>query len=301
LVEAGSIANGDLYNIKSQLAIEQASKVDAENALNLSMLNLKQLMYLPGDTNIEIFAPEIALTEGVFQIQDPYKVYDYALKNRPEIKSAEIQVETAAKDLSIARSGISPSLSLSAGLGSGYSGATSILDGSPIFNGFNPNGNLTASGEEVLSPSFDYSYKTKAFTDQFKDNKNYFVGFSLNVPIFNGLQTHTAINQSEIAVKQAEVELDRSKREMRQTIEQAYADARSASKRYQAVQIQVQALEEAFTYATQRYEAKMTTAFEYNDAKLKLEIAKSDLLNAKYNYVFRVKVLDFYYGKPLTL
>ena len=301
LVEAGSLAKGDLYNIKSQLASEMAMEIDAENSLNLSMLKLKQLMYVPSDTNIDIYAPEIELTENFNNLLDPYKVYEYALHNRPEIKSAEIKVESSKKDLSIAKGGISPVISLSAGLGSGYSGANSILDGSPSFTGFTPSGDFTTAGDTVITPTFDYKTKPKAMSDQLIDNKNYSIGIYVSIPLFNGLQTHTNINNSEIAMKQAELQLEQTKTNMRQIIEKAYADARSAFKKYESAGLQVEALNEAFNYATSRYEAKMLAAFEYNDAKIKLDMAKSDLLNAKFNYVFRVKVLDFYYGKPLSL
>ncbi len=301
LVEAGSLAKGDLYNIKSQLATEQAQKVDAENKLTISKLKLKQLMYIPGDSTISIYAPNIELSEGFSQLEDPYKVYNYALKNRPEIKSAKIKVESAQKELRIAQGGISPSISLSAGLGSGYSGANSILAGNPIFTGFVPNGNITTAGDTVISPTYSYKTKPKDWDKQFTDNKNYSIGLYVSIPIFNGLQNYTTISQSKIAMQQAELQLEKSKLQMRQTIEQAYADARSAHKQYEAANIQVKALTESFDYASQRYDAKMITAFEYNDAKIKLDMAKSDLLNAKFNYIFRVKVLDFYNGKPLKL
>jgi len=301
LVEAGSLAKGDLYNIKSQLASEIAMEIDAENSLNLSMLKLKQLMYVPSDTTIEIYAPEIELTNDFNKLLDPYKVYEYALQNRPEIKSAEVKVESSKRDLSIAKGGISPVISLSAGLGSGYSGANSILDGNPTFTGFTPSGDFTTAGDTVITPTFDYATKPKLMSDQLIDNKNYSIGIYVSIPLFNGLQTHTNISNSKIAMKQAELQLEQTKTNMRQIIEKAYADARSAFKKYESAGLQVKALNEAFNYATSRYEAKMLAAFEYNDAKIKLEMAKSDLLNAKFNYVFRVKVLDFYYGKPLSL
>ena len=301
LVEAGSSAKGDLYNIKSQLASEQSIMIDAENLLNLSYLKLKQLLYLPGDTTLELFAPEIELTEGFYELQNPYQVYDYALQNRPEIKSAEVRVESSKKDLSIAKGGISPTLSMSGGLGSGYSGANKIIDGSPTFGGWTPSGDFTSAGDTVISPIFNYATKPKVWDDQLIDNKNYSIGLYLSIPIFNGLQNYTAISQSKIAMQQAELQLEKSKWDMRQTIEQAYGDARSAYKQYQAAKFQSEALAEAFSYATQRYDAKMITAFEYNDAKIKLSQAQSDVLNAKYNYVFRIKVLDFYSGKPLSL
>ena len=301
LVDAGSAAKGDLYNIKSQKATEQSQKVDAENKLMLSFLKLKQLMYYSNDTAFDIIAPQMELSDGFYTIVDPNKVYNYALKNRPEIKGANMRLQSAQKDLSISKGGISPNLRLSASLGSGYSGANSILDGSPILNGFLPNGDITSTGDHVLSPNFTYNTKPKAWGDQIIDNKNLSVGLYLSIPLFNGLQNHTNISQARIAMHQAELNLEDTKWKMRQTIEQAYADARSAFKQFEASKIQVEALEEAFNYANQKYNAKMLNAFQYNDAKIKLNIARSEMLNAKYNYVFRVKVLDFYNGKPLKL
>jgi len=301
LVNAGSLAKGDLYNIKSQLASDQAQLIKAETQLGLSYLKIKQMMDLPGDTAFEIKMPVIELTENFGGLQDPYKVYDYALKNRPEIKSAEAQIQTANKSLSVSRGGISPSLSISASLGSGFSGNDQLIDGSPVFTGYYPNGNITGSGDTVFSPSFHYNYVTKSWDDQLIDNRNYSIGFHLSIPIFNGLRTYTNISQSKIAVKQAELKLEQAKRNMRQTIEQAYADARSSFKQYQAAKLQVDALTEAYNYSEEKFNAGMIDAFEYNSAKIKLDLAKSQLLTAKFDYVYRVKVLDFYYGKPLSL
>ena len=301
LVDAGSSAKGDLYNIKSQMASEQSQKIDAENKLMLSLLKLKQLMYLPGDTTFDITAPKMELTEEFGKLRDPYEIYKYAVANRPEVRSADIRVASANKDLSISKGKISPTLSLSASIGSGYSGANTIIDGLPVINGFYPNGNFTTAGDTVLTPDYTYNSIPKVWDDQLIDNRNVSMGLYLSIPLFNGLQTYTNISQAKIAMKKAELNLENVKWQMRQTIEQAYADARSAFKQYQASTLQVKALEESFNYASQRYDAKMLTAFEYNDAKIKLNTAKSQQLNAKYNYVFRVKVLDFYNGKPLTL
>jgi outer membrane protein len=301
LVDAGSAAKGDLYNIKAQFASEQSQFILAENKLNISILNLKQMMYLPGDTAFEIYAPEIDLQGELLQISDPYQVYNYAIDHRPEIQSAEYRLQSAQKGLSIAKGGLSPSLSLSAGIGTGYSGANTIIDGTPMFTGFTPTGDFTTAGDTVITALFDYKTKPKAWSDQFSDNNNYSIGISLSIPIFNGLQNYTNISQSKIAVQQSEIQLEKQRWSLQQIIEQSYADARSALKQYEATLIQKEALQESFKYAEERYAAKMITAFEYNDAKTKLSTAQGDLLNAKYNYVFRVKVLDFYFGKPLSL
>lgn len=301
LVEAGSVPKGDLFNIQSQLATEQAGYIEAENKLNMNFLSLKQLLFLPADTVFDIYAPQIELTGDISQIPNPFATYEYALGNRPEIKNAEYQLLSSETDLKIAKGAISPNLSFGGSLGSGYSGANVIQDGTPTLAGFQPTGDYTSAGDTVITPIYNYSTKSKPFIDQVFDNRNISFGLYLSVPIFNGWSTNTSISQSKIAQHQAELQLEKSKVELRQTIEQAHADARSAMKQYEASKLQVDALEEAFKYAEQRFEARTITAFEYNDAKTKLLVAQGNLINSKYNYIFRVKILDFYNGRPLSL
>ncbi|OIO99683.1 MAG: hypothetical protein AUJ98_10485 [Bacteroidetes bacterium CG2_30_33_31] len=301
LVDAGTLAKGDLFNMKAQLASEETQKILAENDLSMAYIKLKQILDIPADTAFEIQIPSLDLTQGDNKLMSPEVIYNYAVQSRPEIMSAQIRYERSLRDLSIARSSFYPSISFSAGLGTGYSGANIILDGNPSFNGFFPSGDITSAGDTVLSPSFDYRTKTKAFSDQITENKNYSVGVYLTMPIFNNFQTRNQIVKSKIAIQQADLQLEKTKKDVRQTIEQAYADARSAFKSYQAAMSNVNALEESFNYAKQKFDAGMINSYQFNDSKIKLDNAKNDLLNSKYNYVFRIKVLDFYFGKPLSL
>jgi outer membrane protein len=301
MADAGSIAQGDLLNIKAQYSSENAQVIQSQNTLKMAYLSLMQLMDLPTDTVFSIEQPSIELTPGFGKLLEARMVYDFAIQNRPEIKSAETNLSTSLVDLSIARSSFYPRLSITAGYGSGYSGANSILDGNPAFAGFFPNGDMTSAGDTVFSPMFNYKYATKSFQNQITDNKNYSFGLNLTVPIFNNCQTYNNVQLSKIAIQQAELKLQQEKNTLRKTIEQSYADASSAANTYQAAESQVKARQETMNYATQKFEAGMMNAFEFNDAKIKLDAAKSDLLNAKYEYVFRVKVLDFYFGRPLNL
>lgn len=300
-VEVGSIAKGDLLNIRSQWASENAALVQSQNQLAMAYLELRQLMDLPSDTSFSIAPFNPNSKEKMNQLLDARMVYDYALQNRPDIKSAALKVEASQKDLDIVRGSYSPSLSLTAGLGSGYSGANTILDGTPTFSGFNPNGMFTSAGDTVLEPMFSYNQKAKLWSDQFIDNKNYSVGLYLRVPIFNNLQTKTNVEQAKIGIKQAELQFEQSKQNLRKTIEQSYTDAAAAANKFIAAEAQLATQDESFKYATQKFEAGVMNAFEYNEAKIKFQSAQSQLINAKYEYVFRMTVLDFYYGRPLSL
>lgn len=300
LYNAGSLAEGDYINMEAQLAADITQKVQAENDLSLAFLSLKQLLDLPADTSFDIQTPVITLQETPEKLLSPDMIYHFAVENRSEVQAAQLRYDRSLRDLAISKSGFYPSLSLSAGLGTGYSGANQIIDGNPIFTGFYPNGSITSQGDTVYSPSFDYSMKVKPFMDQFDENTNYSVGLYLSIPIFNNYQTRSQKNTAKLAIQQAEIQLNKTKTDLRKTIEQAYADANNAFNSYQAALLSSKALEKAFNYASKKYEAGMLSSYEYNDAKTKLENAKNNLLNSKYNYVFRIKVLDFYYGKPLT-
>jgi len=300
LVNAGTLAEGDLFNMKAQLASDESQRIQADNDLTLAYLSMKQLLDLPADTAFEIVTPEIELTGGLNKLLNPGVVYDYAVQNRPEVLSAQTRYDRSLKDLAVSRGAYYPSLTFSAGFGTGYSGANLMLDGDPRFTGWKYSGEFTTGGDTVLTPQFEYKTIPKPFADQVDENKNYSIGFYLTVPIFNGLQARNRVGMSKIAVEQARLQLEKSKRDIRKTIEQAYADARSAYKSYQAAKLNVEALQQAYNYAEKKFNAGMINSYEFNDAKIKLENARNNLLNAKYNYVFRVKVLDFYFGQPLT-
>ncbi len=300
LIDAGVLAEGDLFNMKSQLASDISKKVQAENDLELAYLNLKQLMDLPADTLFDIEAPEINIADKTAELLAASTVYNFAVQNQPEIRSAETRYELSLRNLALSRSRYYPTLTISGGVGTGFSGANKVIDGTPVFTGLFPNGDITASGDTVLTPAFDYNTMTKPFSDQMDENLNYSAGLYLSIPIFNNYQTKSQINISKLNVQQAELQLDKAKQDLRKTIEQAYADARAAFNSYQAAFLNVKALEESFNYSSKKYDAGLINSFDLNNARILHENALNNLINAKYSYIFRIKVLDFYFGKPLT-
>lgn len=299
LYTAGTIAKGTLLQMEAQTASDELQVVTAQNQLDLAYLSLVQMLDLQSTQGFDIEKPALSLPDANSLLQQVNEIFDKAYTIQPDIKSAELKVKSAKKGLQSSWGMMSPTISLNASYGTGYSGASKKVTDMTI-SGYQQIG-LTESAEAVYSPVYDYTYENVKFWDQIDKNLNSSVGLYLNIPIFNKLQTITMIGTSKISLANAELSLQNTKNQLLKTIQQAYADARAALNRYDASQKAVDALAESFTYTQQKFDVGMVNSVDYNDAKNKLMKATSDLLQAKYEYVFRIKVLDFYQGKPLTL
>jgi outer membrane protein len=295
-----------LLNIQAQKATEQLNVVTAENRLYISNLSLQQLIDLPVTRDFLVEKPNLKPVQALKDQMTAEIIFDHALKTRPEIRSAELRVESAQKRLAIARGSIQPVLSLSGSWGTRYSGAEQQVDQAispgrdtiPIgfIPGVSPNPPVT-----VYSVRENYSYRKKPFADQLKDNNSQQIGFNLSIPIFNGWQGRTAISQAKIQKSQLEIDLEKQKRDLRKTIEQSYADAVSALEKYSASKEKVSAQTEAFKYAQQKFDVGVMTSFDYNNTKKDLTLAESQLLQAKYDFIFKTTILDFYMGNPIKI
>jgi len=210
----------------------------------------------------------------------------------------------------MAEGGQSPSLTLSGSVGTGYSGAAQVLDNYTLYTPeqtvaktqpssffLNPDG----TPQYVWSFAGDVVYKTKPFKDQINDNINKSIALNLSVPIFNGWSTHTAISKAKINVINSRYNLDLSKLQLRKTIEQSVADARAALNKYQSSITGVDAARESYRYADQKFTLGSMNSVDYNNSKKDLEKAESNLLQAKFEFIFKSTVLDFYMGKPISL
>lgn len=302
MVDAGSSARGDLLNIQAQASAEELAVVEAENQLNISQISLQQLIELPVSKDFLVEKPVLKAIEKPEGLLPPEKIFDFALMNRPEIKSADLRVKSSEKSLAIARGTITPLLSIGGSWGTGYSGASKEIDpGYPATISAEPIGITKSSHDTVLGFYQNYHYRTKSFNSQISDNDNKSVGFYLRIPIFNGWSGRTAISQAKIQRDQASLDLDIAKRTLRKNIEQAYADALAAINKYNASLQKVSAQEESFKYAQQKLDVGMMTSYDYNASKKDLTKAQSDLLQAKYDYIFKTTILDFYMGKPISI
>jgi len=303
MVDAGSSARGDLLNIQAQAAAEELNVIEAENNLSISDLSLQQLIDLPVTKDFRVEKPILKAVEKPEVVMTPEQIFGYALIARPEIKSADLRVQSAQKSLAIARGSITPTLSIGGSWGTGYSGASMEVDPNapvqpPIVR---PVGITQMSHDTVLGYYSNPTYRVKSFSSQFSDNDNRSVGFYLRIPIFNGWSGRTLISQAKIGKDQAEVDLEITKRTLRKNIEQAYADAVASLKKYNSSLQKVDAQNESFNYAQQKFDVGMMTSFDYNTSKKDLTKAQSDLLQAKYDFIFKTTILDFYMGKPINI
>ena len=303
MVDAGSSAKGDLLNIQAQAAAEDLSVVDADNRLAISKLSLQQVIDLPVSKDFIIEKPQLKPVETPKEALNAEQIFNFALTSRPEIKSADLRVQSAQKSLAIARGYLYPVLSFGATWATGYSGAAQELDpNSPVrIDTSSIPAGITNKGDLVYPFSRNQSTRVISFSDQFKNNDNKSLGFNLSIPIFNGWQARTGIASAKILKSQAELDLEMKKRDLRKSIEQSYADAVAALKKYRSSEQKVSAQEESFKYTQQKFDVGMLTSFDFNTAKKDLTKSQSDLLQAKYDFIFKTTILDFYMGKPISI
>ncbi|MFY0686163.1 MAG: TolC family protein [Cyclobacteriaceae bacterium] len=313
LVNSGALPRTNELELVSQVASNDVTLINAQNNLDLALLNLKQALMIPASEEIDVSAPEIETSQIIELESGVDKVYESALSSMPEIKSADLGVESAILGLKISKGAALPSLSASAGFNTNYSGVLAnrfVPDGSFQVE-TDASGNpvtsitpfITQSGELVQQVSYTLGGSTERYgvTDQFSDNLSYFIGVGLNIPIFTRLQTHSSIQRSKISLSQAEITALESRNTLRQDIETAYNNAEAALKTLEASQRQVDALEETFRSIENQYNLGAANFTDYQVANNNLFRAKSDLTRAKFDYVFTQKIIDFYLGNPINL
>lgn len=259
MVDLGSLAKGELLNTQSQLALEEQQLIQAENQLNLSKLQLAQLLELDKFQELDIKyldleIPQIQLKES---IQEDYEL---ALTKQYNIKSANLAVQSAKQDYQISMSNFYPTLSL------GYSTGTN-------YNNYN---NL-------------YS-----FNEQFENNASSTISLRLNIPLFNKLYNHTSLSQSKVQIENANLNAELSKNQLRKNMEQAYSDQIAAYKKHEASIKSVLAYKESYNYISERFELGMVNSYEFNESKNNLIKAESEQLQAKYDLIFKAKLYEFY-------
>jgi outer membrane protein len=278
LVEAGSLAQGALLEIEAQLAREELQLVNGQNRTQLAYLNLYQLLELPMAKSFRIEKPVLPdLHTGAINYNS-LEIFRNAVQTRPEIVASQLRVESAHRLLDQAKGARFPRLSFGANYYNNYNdNYTEMIDNNPL--------------DRRIIP----------FGKQLRNNPRYGYGFTLNIPVFNRFQVQTNISNARLQIMDYEYRLQNNRNILQKDIEQAYTNALAALKRFMSSEKAVTASEEAFRYSEEKYNVGMVTTVEYNQMKNNLTAAQSQLLQSKYEYIFRTKILDFYNGIPIKL
>ncbi|MDR6300188.1 TolC family protein [Mesonia maritima] len=301
LVDAGSLPRGDLLEIKATNADERQQIIVAENSVRIALINLAQLLLIDDYKNFDIVDETYDVPISDILQKSPEEIIENAKDERYEIKIAESNVELAEKDVQIAKSNYLPSISGFFNYNTRESGSRRVEQFTTI-DEENPTqviGQVAATGQDVISDNFSSGFRTlppRPFIDQLWLNDGISYGLQLNVPILNGFSTRNSVRRNEINVQRAEYQLEQARLDLESNVYQAYVDAQGAAEAYQAAEVAVESQQLAYDYSQERYDVGLTNAFDFSQSKFRLSNAQSQLIRSKYDYIFKLKVLELYFG-----
>ncbi len=302
LIEAGSRPRNERLDLLAQIATNEQALINGANDYTIAILNLKQLMNYNVESDIELVVPD---ENAVTLFSDPdlltfNEVYRQAVLNQPNIEAGKIRLLGAETGIDIAKGGFYPTLGAFGGLQSNFSNQGRKLDGfeevvneTPvIFNGM----------EAIIGlPGVNPILSDNPYFNQLNENIAYGFGLNLNIPIYNRYQTKAAVQRAELNLQATKTQNELLEQQLRRSVQQALADAQTAKKAFEASQQSVEAQRAAFDNAEKRFELGAINTYDYILAKNQLDNASVNAIIAKYDYIFRTKILDFYIGRPLTL
>ncbi|PTX63824.1 outer membrane protein [Kordia periserrulae] len=268
LVKEGVVPRGDALEIEANAATQEQQIVNAENNLRLSKISLAQLLLLNDYETFDIAEGDYMIPSTTIMNNTPRQIFEKSLEVRNDVKISQTNIELAEYDLKIAKGTLLPSLS-------GFYGFSTTVFDSELF-------------------------PTNPFFVQVSDNKTHSFGLQLSIPILNGFRSRNSVRRSRINIERAKFNLEQTKIDLEATVNQAYNDTKGALKAYEAAEKTLVARREAHKYSTERFNEGMMNSFDFSQSKQRLEAAESDVVRTKYDYIFRLKILEFYFGLPLT-
>jgi outer membrane protein len=270
LVVAGSLPLSDKLDLQAQNATNELEVINAQNSLRISKLNLAQAMQIPFTEDFQVTEPEFVINDDLMASENPSDIFDTAVEIMPEIKLAKVNVESAEYGVKIAKGAFLPTLGIGANIFSNY------VDRS-------------------------FGNERPSFSAQIENNLSQSLNINLSIPIFSQFNNIAGVQRARVQKQISEVAEIEAKNTLRQDIESAYNSALSAQQSYGANLTRLDAAQESFRIAQQRLDVGAINSVDFQVAQNNLFNTQADLLNAKYTYIFRVKVLDFYLGNPINL
>lgn len=301
LVNAGSIPRGDLLDIKATVAQNNQNVIAADNALLISKLSLAQLLQLKDFENFDVVDDTNMRDENNIMAQTPSAIYDKAVEGRTELKIARTNLEIAQKDVEIAKGAFQPTLQ-------GFYSFSSRVGYSDRVVGFQPNtsnptsvvGYVEGTNQNVLQNNFSPILgKALPFFDQFSENKGHSFGAQLSIPIFNGFSVRNNVERSKVSLERSKIAVEQQDLDLQRNVFTAFTDAKGALNAYESSVVALEARQGAYNYAKERYDVGLMNSFDFNQSQTLLTNAQSEVIRTKYDYIFKIKILEFYFGIPL--
>lgn len=279
LVKAGSIPRGDLLDIKATVASNNQNVIAAENALLISKLSLAQLLQLKEFDNFDVIDGTNAKDENNIMAQTPVAIYEKAKEGRTELKIAKTNLEIAEKNVAIAKGAFQPTLQ-------GFYSFNSRVSYADV-PAYDSSGNLI--GTKSPSPFFT----------QFSDNKGQSFGAQLSIPIFNGFSAKNNVERSKVSLEKSKIAVEQQDLDLQRNVFTAFTDAKGALNAHESSITALEARQEAYNYAKEKYAVGLMNSFDFNQSQTLLTNAQSEVLRTKYDYIFKIKILEFYFGIPI--
>ena len=303
LVDAGSIPRGDLLDIKATIATNNQNVVLAENALFIAKLSLAQLLQLNDFKDFDIDEKlSVSTTDNGIMLQKPEDILEKAKETRFELKIAKANVDIAQKDIAIAKGAFQPRLSAfySFSTRAGYSDR--VVGIAPnTSNPFSQIGVVQGSNQVVLQPNFTPVLgKAAPVFDQFSDYKGHSFGLQINIPILNGFSVRNNVERFKVTLDRTKISQQQVDLDLERNVYTAFANAQNAEKSFDAAKTALAARQNAVEYAKERYAVGMMNSFDYNQSQLLFANAESEVLRTKYDYIFKIKILELYFGIPIA-
>jgi outer membrane protein len=304
LVKAGSLAQSSLFDLKAQLALEETTVINAQSTLDIAKLSLLQLLNDKNVTEVRVDRISVPTPSTNGYDASIAKIYEVAESSQPVVRAADLRIKGADKSIEIARAGFLPVITGSANLGANQSNAQKDY----IFKSVTQQNNLGTvafQGQDIplivtSTNNVPVDNGTVGYFTQLSNTLNYGFGINANIPIFSRYANKSNVTRAKIQKNNAFLNAQQARLTLRQNIEQAYTNLTNAAKRYDSYTVQVSALEESFRAADSRFNAGAIDFVAYSLQKTNLDKARANLVQAKYDFIFRTKILDYYQNKPLT-
>jgi len=297
-IQAGVLTQADIFDIEANLASQEQALVQAENNYRLSLISLAQLLLITDYENFQISDEDFEIPFSDILSQKPKEIYEKALTIRNDIKLGVANIEVAKKDIEIAKGALMPSLTAFYNYNTRISYSDRFVETGNLIE--TPIGFVKGTGESVVTQFSERAIaEPLSFGTQFGQNDGHSYGVSLNIPIFNGSSVRNNIKRRKLNLKRIENQFEQTKLDLENTVNQAYLNTQGAVKFFEAAEKTLKARQEAFQIAQNRFEVGVMNSFDFIQAKQRYQISASDIVRAKFDYIFKLKVLEFYFGLKL--